>query len=175
MTEEIGSTLEILEQAIRVEQQGLDFYRRAEERTRNAGGKAFFASLVEDEKRHEHILRGEYEKVKAGTGFIEAASAVRMELPELTLFPRKDVLRIPPGATDLEVLQIAIDFERRGYDMYMKAADGMADLTGKAVYQYLAKWEGHHRDLLERALNQLSADGTWLVLDKERPLLDGGP
>ncbi|MEW6141673.1 MAG: ferritin family protein [Chloroflexota bacterium] len=175
MAKEIGPTLEILEQAVKVEQQGLDFYRRAAERTQNAAGKAFFDSLVEDEKKHERILRVEYEKVKSGAGFVQASSAVRMTLPELTLFPKQDVLKIPPKATDLEVLQIAIDFERRGYEMYMKASDGVADLNGKAVYQYLAKWESHHRDLLERALNQLSADGTWLVLEKERPLLDGGP
>lgn len=175
MAKEIGSTLEILKQAINVEQQGLDFYRRAAKRTQNAAGRAFFNSLVEDEKKHERILRVEYEKVKSGAGFVEATSAVRMTLSELTLFPKKDVLKIPPGATDLEVMQIAIDFERRGHEMYMKAAEGVTDLAGKAVYQYLAKWESHHRDLLERALNQLSADGTWLVLEKERPLLDGGP
>ncbi|MCX8125680.1 MAG: ferritin family protein [Dehalococcoidia bacterium] len=175
MTKDIGPTLEILKQAIAVERQGLDFYRRAADRTRNAAGKAFFASLVEDEKRHERILLVEYDKVKSGAGFVEAATAVRMGLPEIHLFPEGNALTIPPDSNDLEVIQLAINFEKRGHDMYLKAAESIGDLTGKAVYQYLARWEAHHRDLLEKALKQLSADGTWLVLEKERPLLDGGP
>jgi rubrerythrin len=173
MAKELGATLEILEQAIRVEQQGLDFYRRAAGMTKNAAGKAFFSSLVDDEKKHERILRAEYDKVKSGAGFIDAGKAVKANLPEVKLFNPKDALKVEPDATDLEVLQVAINFEKRGHSMYHKAAAGIADLTGKAVYEYLASWEKRHQEILEKALNQLSADGTWLLLDKEKPLLDG--
>ena len=174
MPTETNPTLSILEQAIKVELEGLDFYGRAEERTGNAVGRAFFRSLVGDEKEHERILRAEYEKVKAGAGWVAAPAARSVEFPELRLFPKGRKLNIPADATDLDVIQIAIRFERRGHDMYVRAAAAIDDMTGKSVYKYLAEWENRHRELLQKALDQLSADGTWLLLDHEKPLLDGG-
>ncbi len=135
-----------------------------------------------DERRARHAIEkskigpalAEYEKVKTGVGWVAAPAAKSAELPELRLFPKARKLDIPADATDLDVIQIAIRFERRGHDMYVKAASAIDDLTGKSVYEYLAQWEDRHRDLLQRALDQLSADGTWLLLEHEKPLLDGG-
>jgi rubrerythrin len=168
-----SATLAILEKAIRVEQTGLDFYQRAEKRTGNAVGKEMFRSLVSDEKDHARILQVEYDKLKGGAGWVKPGKAAAAKAPRLNLFPAIDKIEIPPGARDLEVLQLAMDFEKRGNKMYRAAAAKTSDPAGKAVLNSLADWENKHLDMLSKTFKQLSADGTWLLLDFEKPLLDG--
>jgi rubrerythrin len=56
--------LEILSQAMQVEIDGYQFYKLASEKTTDTKGKEVFLSLAEDEKKHYHILKGQYEKVR---------------------------------------------------------------------------------------------------------------
>jgi rubrerythrin len=173
MSGDITATLAILEKALKVEQAGLDFYQRAQKRTENSAGKEMFKSLVNDEKGHARILQVEYDKLKSGAGWVKLDKAAAAKAPDLTLFPAGNKIDIPDGARDLEVLQIAIDFEKRGTKMYREAAAKVTDLAGKAILNYLADWENKHFEMLDKTLNQLSADGTWLMLEHEKPLLDG--
>jgi rubrerythrin len=173
MSVDVKDTLAILEKAIKVEKMGIDFYQRAEKRTSNAVGKGMFKALVGDEESHARILQVEYDKVSGGAGWVKPDKAAQDRAPRLSLFPAGDKIDIPPKARDFEVLQLAIDFEKRGNAMYREAATKTTDLAGKSVLNYLADWENKHLDMLQKTLNQLSADGTWLMLEFEKPLLDG--
>lgn len=132
-----------------------------------------FRSLAQDEQEHKHVLQVEYERLKAGQGWIGVNEA-KSQTPKVSLFPPAERLELSPKATDFEVLEIAMNFERRGIEMYQQAAEQAPETTAQAVYLYLAGMEKKHFELLQKNLNHLSATGTWLLLDKEKPMLDGG-
>lgn len=58
MEADVRRAVGALKMAIRVEQSGYRFYRRAAEETKEPKGKELFNSLALDEEAHESILRG---------------------------------------------------------------------------------------------------------------------
>ncbi len=57
MEADVRRAVEALKIAIRVEQSGYRFYRRAAEETEDPKGKELFNSLANDEEAHESIVR----------------------------------------------------------------------------------------------------------------------
>jgi len=173
MKEELSSALDILRQAIRIEQDGHKMYLEAAERTTDAQGKRMFRSLVQDEQEHMRILQNEYQALNSTGKWITMDKAKSKEPPEavLVLFPREEGAggRITSeDTTDLEALQLAMDFEKRGYEMYQKASE-TSNLDAQALYRYLAKEENKHFTLLQKTYEYLSQKGSWLFDDLEKP------
>lgn len=132
-----------------------------------------FRSLVRDEQEHKYVFQVEYERLEAGQGWMEVNEA-KSQTPKLSLLPPAERLELSPKATDFEVLEMAMNFKRTGIEMYQQAAQQAPEATAQAVYLHLAGMEKKHLELLQKNLNHLSATGTWLLLDKEKPMLDGG-
>src|SRR3990170_5222434 len=97
--------------------------------------------LIEDEQGHLQILRRQLDSLRAtGTWAPMQGAGAGAAAPSPQIFPsgqRSLEATIPPAASDLDALKIAMEFERRGYDAYRKAAETSADPTAKAVYGYL--------------------------------------
>ncbi len=94
----------------------------------------------------------------------------------LKLFPdkRDASFILPDNATDLEALQLAMQFEEMGYNLYAKAAAETDDPKGKEVFRFLAKLENEHFVFLQKTHDYLTNKGIWYFDEQEFPMFDGG-
>ena len=67
-------------------------------------------------------------------------------------------------------LQMAMDFERRGYAFYQEQAEGASSPRAKAMWEYLAKAEDQHFTFLQKTHEYLSTNGVWYFDDQEFPI-----
>lgn len=173
MRTDVSAVLRVLELALGVEQAGREFYEKAVVRTKSRGGQRVYRSLIEEEKEHYRILMNEYNSLRGGGGWVPLSIAQQTPV-EIALFPvgKAAELVLKDGATDVEALKLAMDFEQRGYEMYRKAAEQSRELDAQAVCAFLATRENEHFALLQRTHDYLVTQGAWMYDDMEKPHLD---
>jgi rubrerythrin len=176
MTEQ-SAVLEVLEYAIRNERLGHGFYMRAMEMTDDVTGKRMFQSLASDEEEHIAILQSQFDSLRKTSSWLNLEEA-RVENPPSyppTLFPEEETEvqeMMTKCASDLDALDIALDLERRGYQLYRNEAEKASNLAAKAVYEHLAKEENKHFVRLQNTRAYLSSSGAWHWDDVHSPMLD---
>lgn len=167
----------ILKEAILNEQDGYKFYTELTTKIEDERGRKLFQTLAGDEEEHLRILQVEYGKVSEGGEWLDLENARAERPPDsvLRLFPVEGAagLKLKPGAGDLEALELAMDFERRAYEIYDKAARQTSDLTAQAVLRYLANWEDSHYSVLQGAYDYLANKGMWYFDEQEYPFFEG--
>ena len=167
--------LEPLRQGMINEIRGHAFYLEAAKRSKDAAGAKMFQSLAHDEETHLQVLQQQYQAItKKGQWLtLEDAKKATEPPPKLSLFPEKAKNLLPAGADDLKALELAMGFEKRGYDLYKSAAATSADLTAKAMYEFLVQEEGRHYELLQNTHHYLKDKGFWYFQDEEKPMFEG--
>lgn len=159
-----------LDYAIKLEQDGLAFYTKAAADTTNPLGKKMFEGLAADERRHERLLRQVAE---------DMAIAISDDLPKqriVTLFATLgEELRsqLDAEATDTQVIEKALEMERRAEAYFREQAAKATCDTHKALYERLAVEESQHVDILQNTHTYLNDTGHWFFWD-EQSVLDGG-
>ncbi|MFQ6001447.1 MAG: ferritin family protein [Anaerolineae bacterium] len=177
MNEGMELALSVLRQAMGTELEGRVLYLEAVERTEDELGQRMFRSLAQDEEKHLEILQVQYGAI-TGTGQWLDLEAAKKEEPDLSLhlFPQEEEAKeglIPEDASDLDALKIAMDFERRGYRLYEKAAAETSDPTAQAIFRFLVEEESKHFALLDNAHDYLANQGIWYFDDLEKPFFEG--
>jgi rubrerythrin len=170
--------LETLKYGMSTEIWGLRFYQEALTRTQDTTGQEVFRSLIGDEERHLEILRGEYAALsgKAQT-WISREEAVQLadSVDPTAVFPlaaAADKL-IPADAGDLAALAMAMDFEKRGYDFYLREAEMADDAEAKRIWSFLAKAENKHYTFIQKTHEYLATNGAWYFDEQEKPFFEG--
>jgi len=166
--------LDVLKQGMNTEIWGLAFYQEAVKRTQAKDGQSVFQSLIEEEQKHLDILRGQYAAVSGQSEWVtvEQARALASSVDPKDIFPKASSASnlIPADATDEQALQMAMDFEQRGYTLYTQEAVAAASAEEKALWEWLAKAENGHYTYLQKTLDFLTTNGTWYFDDKELPI-----
>lgn len=166
--------LEIIKRGMRTEIWGQRFYAQAAARTEAEDGKRVFQSLIDEEGKHLDILRGQYAAIARSQEWVsmEEARAMADQADPTAIFPEADAAEelIPAGTTDEQALQMAMDFERRGYDLYQQEAERAPSPQAKAMWDYLAKAEDQHFAFLQKTYEYLSTNGVWYFDDQELPI-----
>ncbi len=176
--DEVDSALKALENAIITEREGRRFYEEAARRTSDTHGKEMFKALVHDEEGHSQILEAEYSSLAGGRGWVDVKTARETQVTgsRVRLFPQEassSRLDVAKAISDLQVLEMAMDFERQGYHLYNQAAAQTNDTNAKAVYEHLAKEENKHFTLLQETHDYLSNNGMWYFDNLEKPIFEG--
>lgn len=168
---------EILKKGMSTELWGRRFYEQAVARTDNELGKRVFQSLVEEETRHLEILCGQYAAYSQNQACVSLDQAVAMaqSVDPTTIFPEASAATelIPPDASDEQALQLAMDFEQRGYDLYAQAAKEATSDAERELWEYLAKAEDKHYTFLQETYEYLINNGVWFFDDREKPFFEG--
>jgi len=145
--ERIGLTsLEALGVAIRAEMDSRDIYRELAERTEDRIIRRRFELLAAEEVQHIEYLTEEYKKL---------AGDVPLKLPPSQLPGGMETPEERSHTSVERVLDIAIDEERRSREFYLKAARDTEDLSGRAMFRFLADMEYQH----------------WMTLAQEKDML----
>ena len=159
-------SLQVLSQALKLEQEGRAFYLQAAELTLDEQGRAMFLSLADDEVKHAemitrqlHALEGDGKYVLLPDLGVEAIDA------DAKLFPpeKKQIeasLGVDPSVID--ALHLALEREVQSRDLYAQAAKDATDAAGKQMYLWLVGAETTHFNLLMANYEALSERGGWV-------------
>lgn len=177
MTTERENALAVLKRGMSTELWGLRFYEQAAERTKAEDGKRVFRSLVAEEQKHLDILRGQYASVSGEGGWISVAEAraLAASVDPTDIFPQAESAEqlIPEDASDVRALEMAMDFERRGYAFYEAEAEKAVSPEARAMWEFLARAEDAHYAFLQETHEYLTTNGTWYFDEQEFPFFEG--
>lgn len=169
--------LQVLKAGMNTELWGLRFYQQAAARTADKTGRAVFEALIKEEQSHLDIICGEYAAITGGEGCVsfERAQELAGSVDPLSIFPEAKAADdlIPEDLSDEQALQMAMDFEQRGYDTYKQAAAAAESEQVKEMWSYLARAEDKHYNFLQETLEYLTTNGVWYFDEQELPFFEG--
>jgi rubrerythrin len=164
---------EVIQTAIKMEEEGYDFYKQAEARTANPYGKKMYDFLAQYEVHHKKLL----ERLLNSTP--PEARDLDIPLPKERL---KSVFAearahmdsaVPPTADDIAALTFAMGKETESFKLYDEAAKDSADPKVKAMFTRMAKEEGQHYEILEQTRYYLKEYSNWSIWEEGGPI-EGG-
>ena len=140
--------MEMLDFALKMEQDGLKFFSDAADNAHNTSAKKMLLALADDEKRHIQVIQdlknGKTEQIKD-----QSLSGVKnifetLSQSNTTLFQNDDNLKA--------VLEKARNLETESVKLYTKLAHEATDPALKEIWLVLCKEEQKHEKLLDLAL-----------------------
>lgn len=169
--------LDILEKAIVFEEEGMAFFQDRAQNAPSSLERNLFNSLAKDEAGHKaHLIKMRDDILRENS--LEV-------LPDVSDDHVLNVRAIFEGALDgandpyefqleeLEILNGAMDVERRGYHMYAKAAAEIESPRAKEVFSHLAAEEQNHFTLLKNTYDFMADPEGFDGFDGNA-MLDGG-
>ena len=161
--------------AIRMEEEGIQFYSKAAEKAENTLAKKMFASLVKDEERHRAIFQEmatqEGVRPSRANELEESSPAKRIQ----SIF-KSAAAKVKKSlkSTDevVQALDIALGMEENAYFFYAGAARTMADAQEKEILLRIAEEENEHFRILNDTRLYLTYPQMWNII-QEKPVIDG--
>ncbi len=175
MDEKTRERIKALETALNNEQWEKEFYLKHAQRTSNALGKAMFESIAADEDEHyQRLLQLHTTLEKEG----KWPETIPLKVKDTQV---KDVLKkfvesIDTGkkadTSDMEAVEIAIEFETKGEAFYNKLEKSSDNEQEKQFFKLLASMEREHRLSLEDTYEFFRDPEGWYRM-QEGHTLDG--
>lgn len=154
--------LKVVKNAIRIEHDGYQFYRLAEEKTEDTTGKEVFASLAKDETNHMQILKGLYQSVKEEEEFkfdqVREIKHILETTSESPIFSKEFKERLDKSHFEMTALSVGILLEKNSIDFYRRSAQEVERKDLTELFNYLADWEGEHLRALVKQQKFLQED-----------------
>ncbi len=163
-------TLAILAAALRIEEFGIQFYRRFSECVGDENGSALLRGLGRDEEQHKEQVEREMRRVAPDRDPAEVAPGRSL----LGIVPEK-AFPFPPDRCltledEIKALEVGIQVEMSSINMYREAALMVEEPGVKRLLQRLTEIEDGHRKLLEESMQLLRDKGAWYGYT---PILEG--
>lgn len=145
-----ANPLDILKSALLLEIRGQAFYKKAAQQAEKQPVKDFFAMMAAEEDRHVEILSEQYKAVKADGKF--SATAVETTPADVAnqVLTAKLKQNIAAAGFESAAISAAMGMEERAIKLYAQRASEATDPQEKALYKWLAEWEGRHLEFLAR-------------------------
>jgi len=165
MTEEVRTALAILEQAMSIEQEGHQFYRKAAQTTRDEKGKEIFNTLADDELKHYDLIYRQRIALTREGNWIDSPEIKPVDINlDKSPFPLgKEALEkaATTKSSDWDALLFGLDIEVKSYELYRRAASEINDALGKQMFEFLAGQEQSHWDILMMRYDALFGPISW--------------
>ena len=165
MAEDTNLALRILEQAMEIEQEGRQFYLQAAQATQDQKGQEMFTVLADDEQKHYDLIKRQHSSLASNGDWVGSPEIKPVEIDlDKPLFPRGDeslekVVKIK--SSDWDALMFGLHIEMKSYDLYRKAASQVKDTLGKQMFEFLARQEQSHSDVLMMRYDFLFGPISW--------------
>lgn len=159
-----------VELAIKMEKDAIEFYKGAVAKSGHPFGKKMFESFVEDEKRHLKALDEIFSGLDLKMDPQSPMKKVRSIFDELK---SEMMQRVKADTDEIEAIRLAMDFEKKGYEFYRKAAEEVTEKKIKTLFEILIKEEEEHFNILQNTLSFLTDTGDWFMWE-EHSIVDGG-
>ncbi|MEC4685342.1 MAG: ferritin family protein [Nitrospirota bacterium] len=162
--------MKAVEMAMKMEEDAINFYSEAAEKTGHPFGKKMFESFALDEKRHLEMLKDIFKGLNIEIREGDPGKAVKSIFETLKSGMME---RIEATTDEINALKMALDMEKEGFEYYKEVADGTSDEKEKRLFQRLAGEEEKHYNILQNTYAFLSDTGNWFMWD-EHAIVDGG-
>jgi rubrerythrin len=140
------TSLEALGIAIRADMDAAELYSELADRCEDRQIRRRFDNLAADERQQQDQLTQQWEELAKGTA---------LKLPASRLPARKTTRALRRRMSIEDVLDLAIETEREAREFFLLAARETGDLSGRAMFRYLADTAYQH----------------WMVLAQEKDML----
>jgi len=166
MSDEKKHIAEVLEAAIKGEEEGFRYYDLLSQRTTNEDARRKLENLRDDEIRHKETLIAIYQKfVSKDVG----------PLPDKGLGALNKVFkngRLDDLKSEMEFINLAIEVELATSKFYDKEKNLINDPEFQAIFDQLAEEEYNHYQLLQAEKDALGGNYHWFSYDSSTPLED---
>ena len=161
---------EAVQQARKMETDGINFYSKLAEKCSSDAGKAMFQSFTEDEKRHLRVIK----EIAKGLG----VDAQKLPMPRDTI---RTIFTAAAGkmddyadatADEKDAIGVAMGMETKSFELYSGAAKSAKDKPIRQLFERLATQENQHYEMLDNTLEYLNTNQAWFLW-KEGGLLTG--
>jgi rubrerythrin len=146
------SLVDVLAEALKLEQDGRDFYERMAERVQDEDGRVMFRQLAEDELDHYAYITRQYEALQAGRGWApipEMELVASIDAVSLVFPPDQKALEDLPGEpSEEDALLFGLGIEDKSFKLYHTSAQRADDAEAKKLFMQLAGAERRHFEIL---------------------------
>lgn len=176
MSDPPDRSLQMLSTALEMEEKGKGFYDKAISTCHNVVGREVFRMLMKDEVMHMDRIRKIYERLKAGESWSEEWKSIQPDHKDLRVLFREMASehgpKVTSEASDMEALEVGIDFELRAISFYQEHLEKATDSLERGFIEQLIMEEKSHHAALSDMKLYLSDPAAWFV-EQEHPGLDG--
>ncbi len=177
MNDEVKLCLEVLEQAITFEEQGMAFFQDRANNAPSTLERNLFNSLAKDEAGHKaHLVQMREDVLRENSvDVLPEVSDDHVSTVKQIFLDAIDGVNDPYDfeAEELEIIKGAMDVERRGFHMYADATKKMTSMKAKAIFRHLAEEEQNHYSLLKNTYDYMVDPAGFSGFDGNA-MLDGG-
>jgi rubrerythrin len=146
---EENATLDILKQAMVLEQRGRAFYRSVAEKTENKAVQEVFNLLANEEQKHIQVISDQFKAYRKDKRFtpvkLHEQDSKGMASDVLT---REIKEKISAAGFEAAAISAGIAMEERAVNLYSESAQNASDPEARALYEWLAGWEREHLNML---------------------------
>lgn len=151
----------ILRNAIDLEAEGREFFLRAADRMQHAAAKDMFRSLARQEERHISVLEEQLRRVQKGEAWVSPSSVKVAAVHRRHVFKDEDLERLGAGAgaSELDVIRLGMDIEKRSIDYYRRAGSEVKTAKAREVFNWLVGEEAGHLTILKAEYDNRARSG----------------
>ena len=141
-----------LEEAIRFETDGREFFLRAAEKAKSYFAKLIFETIAEEELGHIKRVRDIYERSATSENQISTSQTLeKSNLENIFQQAKKNINQnLITNTDEMEAIRLAIQLEIKGHEFYKRLAEEASSEFEKTFYQQLAQEESHHFSILHQ-------------------------
>nr|PZN03700.1 MAG: rubrerythrin [Bacillota bacterium] len=159
---------EILEKALEFEEEGYDYYMKIASQVANPLAKRLFQSLAFQEKKHKEVIKDIYEahNFDLVKDYKSDPEAIERELKDLFSHLEESEKTIP--LDHIEGYRLAMDMEKRGYEMYRKFYQEAQSEAERKFFQALMNEEREHLNSLDNVYRFLTGTEEWYAEEESK-------
>ncbi|ADL07004.1 DUF892 family protein [Thermosediminibacter oceani] len=159
---------EALEKALNFEKEGFEFYKKIAAEMQNPLAKRLFESLAEQEKEHMKKIKEIYESLDFAASSNQPATAAGIEEELKKIFFELEESRRKMPLDHLEGYKLAMEMEKKGYNMYREFTQTAASESEKKFFEALMQEEKEHLNSLDNVYRFLTDTPTWYSEEESR-------
>ncbi len=148
-------TLEAIKEAILLEKRGQVLYRSVVEKSESAAVREVFTTMAEEEKKHEEILGMHYSSLVSSGKLAVIKELGQFEDHTEEMITEKIKNEIEAAGYEAAAISAAMALEKEAERFYGEKRDEAESDVERELFDWLAKWEHGHLELLasmDRAL-----------------------
>ncbi len=161
---------EAVETAIKMETDAIAFYKEAAKNTKHPFGKEMFKGFMKDETRHLKMLSDIFKGLDIKANFVRPRDTIKTVFSENK---EKMMKRVKAMQGEMDAVNIALKFEKEGFEFYKKVASKTTDPKEKDLFKRLSEEENDHYSILMETYAFLDNTGHWYMYE-ERGIVEGG-
>lgn len=167
--EEGDIMLEALKNAIKFEEDGYEFYKDIAAKMTQPLAKRLFESLAAQEKEHKKRILEIYDAEREGKEWkAENPALATMEDEVKALFRELDDEKKKIPLDHIEGYKLAMEMEKKGFNMYRKFSQEAKSPREKAFFETLMNEEKDHLSSLDNVYRFLTGSEEWYSEDESK-------